>query len=137
MNSSVAIAYFADRINAMGVSRDRILVSNHDAPNGDFRVELNYVSYLAHSQPCGNWSEDLDYTLDNGTPKNFGCAVQQNVAAQVADPRDLAGPRPMDDANATRRTTVVGKYQGGTVTQADKHSTDAANEQSGTSSDVQ
>ena len=26
------------------------------------------------------------------TPKNFGCSVQHNIAAMVADPRDLLGP---------------------------------------------
>ena len=136
MDSKAMIGFFAQRINDMGVPKDHILVASHDAPDGDMRVEINYVSYQTHTDKCGDWSEDLAYTADNLTPKNFGCAVQQDIAAQVADPRDLLGPRPMEDANAARRGTVVGNYEQGKITQADKNKADKANEQSGTSSDV-
>lgn len=136
INSQAMIGFFAQRINDMGVSKDHILVASHDAPDGDMRVEINYVSYQAHTDKCGNWSENLAYTADNLTPKNFGCAVQQNIAAQVADPRDLLGPRTMQDASAVRRGVVMGNYEQGKVTQADKNKDDKGNEQSGTSSDV-
>jgi pilus assembly protein CpaD len=114
------IAFFADHINEMGVSRDHIIVSTHDAPPNDMRVELNYVTYTASATPCGNWDEDLAQTYDNSTPKNFGCAEQQNIAAMVSDPRDLLGPRPMDDSNGPRRQTVITKYEAGQTTAADK-----------------
>jgi pilus assembly protein CpaD len=120
----------------MGVPKDHILVASHDAPDGDMRVEINYVSYQAHTDKCGDWSENLAYSADNLTPKNFGCAVQQNIAAQVSDPRDLLGPRPMEAASAVRRATVVGNYEQGKITQADKNKSDKQNEQSGTSSNV-
>jgi pilus assembly protein CpaD len=131
MAQNVAIAYFADRINAMGISRDHIIVTTHDAAPGDVQVELNYVSYAASTNVCGQWTQDLSKTYDNDTPKNFGCAVQQNIAAMVADPRDLLGPRPMDDADARRRATVITKYDAGEPTAADK-----APAQSGAVSDV-
>ncbi len=136
INSQAMIGFFAQRINDMGVSKDHILVASHDAPDGDMRVEINYVSYQAHTDKCGDWSENLAYTADNLTPKNFGCAVQQNIAAQVADPRDLLGPRTMQDASAVRRGVVMGNYEQGKVTQADKNSSKKGDEQSGTSSDV-
>jgi pilus assembly protein CpaD len=136
VNSQVMIGYFAQRINEMGVSKDHILVATHDAPESDQRVEINYVSYQAHSDKCGDWSENLGFTADNLTPKNFGCAVQQNIAAQIADPRDLVAPRAMEDASAVRRGTVMGNYEAGKITQADKRKGDLKNEQSGTSSDV-
>ena len=84
VNSQAMIGFFAQRINEMGVSKDRILVATHDAPDGDMRVEINYVSYQAHSDTCGDWSQDLTFTGDNETIHNFGCAVQRNVAAQLA-----------------------------------------------------
>jgi pilus assembly protein CpaD len=136
INSQAMIGFFAQRINDMGVPKDHILVASHDAPDGDMRVEINYVSYQAHTDKCGDWSENLAYSADNLTPKNFGCAVQQNIAAQVADPRDLLGPRTMEAASAVRRATVMGNYELGKTTQADKNKTDKGNEQSGTSSDV-
>ena len=137
INSKAMIGFFAQRINDMGVAKDHILVASHDAPDGDMRVEINFVSYAAHTDKCGDWSEDLAYSADNLTPKNFGCSVQQNIAAMVADPRDLLAPRTMEDASAVRRATVMGNYELGKVTQADKNKADKGNEQSGTSSDVQ
>jgi pilus assembly protein CpaD len=137
VNSTAMVNFFAQRINDMGVSKDHILVSTHDAPDGDQRVEINYVSYEAHTEKCGDWSDDLSYTADNLTPKNFGCAVQQNVAAQIADPRDLMQARPADNADAVRRATVLGNYEQGKLTGADERKRDLGNQQSGTSSDVQ
>ena len=123
--------WFAARINAMGVARNKILVATHDAAPGDLRVEVNYVSYQARTDKCGDWSENLAFTLDNSTPKNFGCSVQQNIAAMVADPRDLLGPRGMSEIDGARRVGVINNYEQGKVTQADKKKSDSSNEQSG------
>lgn len=135
-DSRGAVTWFADQINALGVSRDHILVATHGAPASDMRVEINYVAYQAHTAECGDWSEDLAYTLDNTTPKNFGCSVQHNIAAMVSDPRDLMSPRPMDGSDANRRAAVVGHYEKGEATQSAKHTTDASVEQSAPGSDV-
>ena len=134
VNSQAMIGFFAQRINDMGVPKDRILVATHDAVQGDMRVEVNYVSYQARTDKCGDWSENLASTLDNSTPKNFGCAVQQNIAAMVADPRDLLGPRTMGESDASRRATVVTNYEQGKITSAEKRKGDLQNEQSGISS---
>jgi len=134
--SPAMIAFFAQHINDLGVSKDHILVATHDTPTGDMRVEINYVSYQAHTDKCGDWSQDLDNTEDNDTPKNFGCAVQQNIAAQIADPRDLLHPRDMQDASAVRRDTVIGNYEAGKITSSDKRSGALANEQNAASSQI-
>lgn len=118
--ASAEAAVVADRINAMGVSREQILVAGRDAAPGDGRIELNYVSYQAATASCGDWSEDLSYTMQNKTAANLGCAVQHNVAAMVADPRDLLGPRPIDGADANRRATVITNYEKGVPTSATK-----------------
>ena len=136
MNSQAMIGFFAQRINELGVSKDHILVATHDSPDGDMRVEINYVSYQARTDKCGDWSEDLDYTALNDTPRNFGCAEQQNIAAQIADPRDLIAPRGMDPADGARRASVVSNYEQGKVTQADKHTSDSGVEQSAGASKV-
>jgi pilus assembly protein CpaD len=136
VNASLPLNYLTQRINEMGVSRDKIMVSSHDTPTGDLRIEINFVSYLARTDECGDWSEDVSKVFNNSTAANFGCSVQQNIAAMVADPRDLMGPREMDMGNAARRATVIGKYQQGLVTQAEKRSSEMPNEQSGYSSTV-
>ena len=69
--SHAAITFFAERINAMGISRDQILVATHDAANGDARVEINYISYRRNTDACGDWSEDLAFTMDNQTAQEF------------------------------------------------------------------
>lgn len=135
-SSRAAITFFGERAAATGISRDKILVSTHDAANGDGRVDVSYIAYTARTQTCGDWSDDEGYTLDNHTSKNFGCSVQQNIAAMVADPRDLLGPGAMGPVDANRRMTVMGHYELGEVSQATKKTTDAGQEQSAPGSDV-
>jgi pilus assembly protein CpaD len=83
-------------------------------------VEIGYVGYVAHADPCSDWSKDLANTAANQSSPNFGCAVQHNIAAMVSDPRDLVQPRPLTDSDAGRRNTVIGNYQKGKVTAAEK-----------------
>lgn len=138
-SSNAAIGYFGERLASYGVPRDRILVGTRP-DKGDGKVELGYMSYKAHVEGCqkGNdWSKDWSETSDNQPTPSFGCSVQHNLAAMVADPRDLIQPRGMDASDATRRSVVMGHYEKGETTQADKHSNEKTNEQSGASSEVQ
>lgn len=115
-----AIRFFGERLANLGVPRSRILVGTHDVTGGDSRVEIGYVAYVARTGPCGDWSKDLSESASNLPGPDFGCATQQNIAAMVADPRDLLGPRDQGPADATRRTTVIGKYEKGEATGATK-----------------
>jgi len=130
-DATAAIAYFGERLVSHGVARPHILVGTHDASDGDTRVEIGYLDFTARTTPCGDWSKSLADSSANATPANFGCAVQQNIAAQVADPRDLVGPRPMSDSDAARRNAVLDNYGKGKVTASDKTS-----DQSGKVSDI-
>lgn len=38
---------------------------------------------------CPDWSAKSDMNYSNGTSPNFGCAVNSNLAAMVANPQDL------------------------------------------------
>ncbi len=130
--SEDAIHYFGDRIAEMGVAPSRILVGTHSTAAGDGSVEIAYVTFVAHTDSCGDWSKNAGDTASNLPSRNFGCATQHNIAAMVADPRDLEAARPMSPTDAVRRTVVVGKYEGGQITSAEKRKTDLPNEQSGT-----
>jgi pilus assembly protein CpaD len=135
--SRAAITFFAERAAATGISRDKILVSTHQVTDNDARVDVSYIAYTARADSCGNdWSENLAFTADNLTPRNFGCSVQHNIAAMVADPRDLLGPGPMGPVDTARRATVMDHYEKGEVTQADKRSVDKSTEQSAGASSV-
>jgi len=134
--SRAAITFLAERAAASGISRDKILVSTREAGNTDPRVDVSYITYVAKAESCGDWSENLAFSGDNLTPKNFGCSIQHNIAAMVANPRDLLGPGPMGPVDTNRRATVMDHYQKGEVTQADKHIADKPNEQAAAASDV-
>ena len=105
--SRAAITFFAERAAATGISRDKILVSTREAGNSDPQVDVSYITYTARAESCGDWSENLSFTGDNLTPKNFGCSIQHNIAAMVANPRDLLGPGPMGPVDTNRRATVL------------------------------
>jgi pilus assembly protein CpaD len=128
--SRAAITYMGERAAATGISRDRILVSTRDTANGDTRVDVTYIAYTARTAACGDWSENESFTLDNTTPKRFGCSIQQNIAAMVADPRDLLGPGAMGPVSTSRRAMVMDHYEKGEITQAQKHTSDSGSEQS-------
>jgi pilus assembly protein CpaD len=125
-NSSAALAWFGEHLARMGVPRARILVGTHDAANGDARVEIGYIVYSARTDQCGNWTEDASDTANNLPMPDFGCSVQHNVAAMVADPRDVVAPRGMDAGDATRRQTVVGSYEKAQSTGAAKSTQQSA-----------
>jgi pilus assembly protein CpaD len=125
------ISYFGERLFAMGVDRSRVLVGTHQVANGDGRVEVNFVEYTARTKPCGDWSVDVAEDAENSPMPNFGCSVQHNIAAMVADPRDLVAPRPMSAADGVRRGIVTTNYEKGQPTAAQQTS-----QQSGAVSDV-
>jgi pilus assembly protein CpaD len=118
--SSEAIESIADRIVAMGVPRSRLLVGTRDVTGSDERVEIGYVSYSAQTAPCGNWTQDGDDTGNNLPLPDFGCSVEHNIAAMVADPRDLAAPRDMGPGDAVRRATLTKQYETGQTTSSQK-----------------
>lgn len=120
-DSSEAISYFGETLVQMGVPRSKILVGTHPVADGDRRVEVSFVAYVAHTEPCADWSRDATDTEDNLPMPNFGCAFQHNIAAMVDNPRDLEESRRLDDApDATRRAVVMGHYEKAETTQAVK-----------------
>ncbi|MEN0115129.1 MAG: CpaD family pilus assembly protein [Agrobacterium cavarae] len=85
------------------------------SPHGDAApIRLSYVAVTAMTGQCGQWPEDLNSnTSSNKNWYNFGCASQNNLAAQIANPMDLVGPRGMSPIDAERRSVVLGKYRAG------------------------
>lgn len=56
----------------------------------------------AHVPGCPDWSEQLSFNYNNGTNAGFGCAVNGNLAAMVADPEHL-----IKGAEGTGETVVM------------------------------
>ena len=104
-----------------GVAPGKIMETRYAAsPNGDASpIRLSYVAVTAMTGQCGQWPEDLsDNTFANKNWYNFGCASQSNLAAQIANPVDLVGPRGMSPIDAERRAVVIDTYRGKTSTAA-------------------
>ncbi len=82
-------------------------------------VTVNVISYRAKALKCNQSWENVAATAANQPYANFGCDVTANLAAQVADPRDLDHPHSADPADAGRKSDVLGKYRTGKITSAD------------------
>lgn len=54
---------------------------------GDARVIITRSS--ADVPDCPNWSDTSDMNYNNGTRKGYGCAINSNLAAMIANPEDL------------------------------------------------
>lgn len=100
-----------------GAPRGRIILQNYDASahGSAAAVRLSYSGVTASTTPCGRWTDDLTDTVENRNYADFGCANQQNLAAIVANPGDLMGPRQESPIDATQRGAVIGDYQSGPV----------------------
>jgi pilus assembly protein CpaD len=112
--------YVVGRLVAMGVPRNRITMGNDDALSAADEVKITYIRYQAHASDCGDWSVNLGDTSENKISPNLGCSTQHNLAAMVADPRDLVTPKPLEPDDAQRRLTVLEKYRKGDTTVATK-----------------
>jgi len=97
---------------------DIVHVSQADQPEDI--VSVNTIFYRAHVYDCNQTWENLSKTANNNVYNNFGCTISSNLAAQVADPRDLAAPRTPTPADASRKTVILGKYRDGKVTSQEK-----------------
>ena len=56
----------------------------------------------AYVPGCPDWSGQMDSTLNNETNNGFGCAVNSNLAAMIADPEHL-----LHGATGTGETVVM------------------------------
>ena len=118
--SSRVITALGEHLADLGVPRSRILVGVQNLAGSEGRVEVGYMSFEAHTAPCGDWSENASETFENTPMPNYGCAVQHNIAAQVADPRDLEQSRGLGTPDAVQRMQVFNKYEQGQTTQSQK-----------------
>ena len=67
---------------------------------------------------CGRWPKDLvglehERGIENEQYWNFGCAYQQNIAAQIADPIDLVRPHVEDRIDVVKRSNEITKLRQG------------------------
>ena len=102
---------FARLAAASGVSSRRIVTIAYQATAAETAtpVRVAFSSMRAHTDKCGRWPDDLMNTADNKHYANFGCSYQNNLAAQVANPADLVGPRKPSEIDAENRGELIEK----------------------------
>ncbi|QPC94935.1 CpaD family pilus assembly protein [Mesorhizobium sp. INR15] len=104
---------FARLAVTSGIKRDRIVVASYQAASNEISspVRLSYVTVKAQTDKCGRWPEDMLETSENKHYADYGCSYQNNLAAQMANPADLLGPRKPADIDAENRGKVIDVYR--------------------------
>ncbi len=115
-----AVNVIRQNLAAAGVTGN-LRVTHYAPENANLAspVRLTFVGLKAKTATrCGEWPDDLGSggTVDTWQNKeywNYGCSYQNMIAAQVADPRDLASPRGETPADVNMRMRAIGNVRKG------------------------
>ncbi len=114
-NSAAAARVRSDVVNAIrkaGVKESQLVtVSYNGTPETGNPIRISYRAITASTDQCGKWPEDIAETAENKNYHDFGCSYQNNLAAQLANPADLLGPRNSGEIDASKRLKVIKDYQ--------------------------
>lgn len=106
-----------------GVPASSLSISTYDASNSPAApLVIAAQGQVVRTPACGQAWTNIAHSAANEVQPNFGCAVTANMAAQIANPTDLARPTPDAPADAQRRAVVLGKYRQGQVTSSEQDS---------------
>ena len=101
---------------ALRPSGTPVRIAAYAAPDPRAPIVVGYARLQAVTYNCSQQWGSLTRHADNGSAQGLGCATISNMAAQIADPRDILGQRPMGPADAARRTVVIQRYRQGQST---------------------
>ncbi len=121
-----AIAEARTRLYAHGLDWQQIAGGAYEATGRtQAPVLFSFNRYQAVAPDCDQGWPDLTTAAPGRRRSNFGCATAANLAAMVADPRDLETPRTMDAPDTGRRQTVLDNYRQGVPTAATSNGSDS------------
>lgn len=103
-------------LQALGVPSQAVRIGDYNAVAGEERVLASFSSLEARGEDCSRRWNNLTSTAGNNASEHFGCTVTANLAAQIADPRDLIAPSAIGSSDAGRRMNVLDKYRRGEIT---------------------
>jgi pilus assembly protein CpaD len=128
ISSMYAVSQIRALLTDQGFAENMISVEAYDA-NGTREppIRVSYLRFVAEPPPCGNWSTNLADEPMNLPHPDLGCANQHNLAAMVANPADLLGPRSETARDSMRRDQVFTKYINGQPTGARKSADERVN----------
>lgn len=93
------------------------LLVSEDAPTTPGYVSAGNVRVIvtrakATVPGCPDWSAKNDFNPNNATSSNYGCAVNSNLAAMVADPEHLLkGAEGSSDTVVMSASKAIGAYR--------------------------
>ncbi len=105
----------------MSIGQENVHLKKYRGQGYYPEIRLAFERYVAHGPECNGWNENLARSENNHNAKFWGCATQKNLAAMVANPRDLKGPRGWSPRDSRRRDTVWDKFIKGEVTGAKRN----------------
>lgn len=105
-------------LQSAGLPAERIMVASYAAPNPRAPVLAGFETVRAVIPNCAAEPRALEGRFSNEASGGLGCAINANLAAQIADPRDIVGHRPISPADSGRAAVVFDNYRRGEPTAA-------------------
>jgi pilus assembly protein CpaD len=81
------------------------------APDGELRLVVEHATTAVPN--CPNWTKPPGNDFENTLHSDFGCASALDLAAMVADPRDLAEGRPLAPVVGDAAIWPINRYRNG------------------------
>ena len=105
-------------LEAAGLPAGRIVVAAYAAPDPRAPVLAGFETVRAVIPNCAAEPRAMEGRFSNEASMGLGCAINANLAAQIADPRDIVGHRPVSPADSGRAAIVFDNYRKGDPTSA-------------------
>ena len=102
-------------LQAAGIPEHRIHMAAYAAPDPRAPVLAGFESIRALIPDCSAEARNMGTRVSNQSSGGLGCAITANMAAQIADPRDILGARAMTPADSGRAAVVFDNYRRGQV----------------------
>ena len=117
-NDRTALGDLRDILIEAGVPVGAVEIARYDGNQPG--VKVSFARYIAEGPKCGAWRENLAENSNNDIYENFGCSAQHNMAAMIANPRDLKVPRDQTDwSDSSRRDFIFRAWTSGAKTTGD------------------
>ena len=116
-----AVADLRELMQDYGLDDSRISVRPyHAGREPQPPIHVSYAKFVAEGPTCGLWPNNVSDDPRNLPYHDFGCSTQKNIAAQIANPADLLGPRTMSPAGSERRDQAWGQWLKGESTTSER-----------------
>lgn len=101
-------------LQAAGVPGERIQMVAYAGPDPRAPVLVGFETARARVIDCSMEQRSMGGPrFSNQSSGGLGCAITANMAAQIADPRDILGAQPMTPADSGRAAVVFDNYRKG------------------------